>query len=81
MPYIKQDDRERLLEKGERPQTAGELNYILTTVCLAYLVTKGESYQTYNDILGALSGCTQELYRRNISVYENKKIAANGDVY
>lgn len=46
-----------------------------------YIKTKGESYQTYNDIMGALEGAKLELYRRKIGIYEDKKIEENGDVY
>ena len=60
--------------------SVGGLNYILTTTCLYYLKTKGESYQTYNDIIGALECCKLELYRRKISPYEDIKIKENGDV-
>lgn len=68
------------MEAGYRATTAGQLNYQLTTLCQDYLY-KNESYQSYNDILGALEGCKLELYRRKIANYEDKKIEENGDVY
>lgn len=65
---------------GFQPTTAGQLNYLLTQVCQRYMQYH-ESYQSYNDILGALEGCKLELYRRKIAHYEDKKIEENGDVY
>jgi len=47
----------------------------------AYLRTKGISYQTFNDIIGALEGAKLEFYRRVVVRYEEEKIKANGDVY
>lgn len=63
------------------PETPGELNYAFTQLFHAYLGFTGESYQAYNDILGALEGAKLELYRRRIAHYEDKKIQENGDVY
>ena len=75
MPYI---DPERRLQDAE---TAGELNYTITVVLNDYLQLKGESYQTYNDIIGALEGAKLEIYRRLIVPYEENKKNQNGDVY
>jgi hypothetical protein len=79
MPYIKQQDREEL-DEWEVPKSAGDLNYVIHLEIERYLIEKGESYQTYNDILGALEGAKLELYRRRVSGYEDKKIAENGDI-
>ncbi len=79
MPYIKQEDRN--LNTILSPRTAGELNYSFTETIQNYVRTKGKSYQTFNDIIGALEGAKLELYRRRIADYEDVKIAENGDVY
>ncbi len=79
MPYIKKSDK--LLLQTYFPSTAGELNYTLTMILKQYLFTKGESYQTYNDMMGVLEGAKLELYRRKISGYEDLAIEKNGDVY
>ena len=81
MPYIKRSDREQLAYKNRYADTAGELNYEITMINKHYLSRKGESYQTYNDIVGALTCAKDELYRRKIIPYENKKIKENSDVY
>jgi len=78
MPYIKKEKRGYVLDKNS---TAGDLNYLFTQLVLTYLGNKGECYQTYNDIVGALDGCKLELYRRKIAPYEDVKIQENGDVY
>jgi hypothetical protein len=39
------------------------------------------SYQSINDVLGALEGAKLEFYRRIAAPYEDTKIQENGDVY
>ena len=83
MPYIKPERRALLkyfIEKHP-PENAGELNYLITTLIWKYVSLKGEKYQHYNDVMGALEGAKLELYRRKIAPYEDVKIKENGDVY
>ena len=80
MPYIDKMRRVKLLEFKEQPQNAGELNFLFTSIASNYLSFKGEKYQHYNDIIGALEGCKLELYRRQTANYENLKVDINGDV-
>lgn len=77
MPYIER----RLRLSGLNPESPGELNYVLTKVCINYLLTKGKKYETLNDIIGALECCKFEFSRRVISDYENKKMVENSDCY
>lgn len=79
MPYIKQEQRDEL--KYRTPINCGELNYEITQLIKEYIIRKGECYQTYNDIIGALEGAKLELYRRKTAPYEFDKIVENGDVY
>lgn len=79
MPYIKEERKKDVLVNGAT--NAGELNYLFTYWIGQYILDKDESYQTYNDIMGALEGTKQELYRRKILPYENIKMSQNGDVY
>jgi hypothetical protein len=79
MPYIEKKRRGNLA--SFIATNAGELNYRITMFIKGYIKQKGESYQTYNDIMGALEGAKLELYRRCISKYEDTKITNNGDVY
>lgn len=80
MPYIKQERRDELTELPS-PSTPGELNYMLTVVCRNYLDSKLLSYQTINDIVGALEGAKLEFYRRVAAPYEDIKIKENGDIF
>ena len=81
MPYIKQETRTSFEQGIGKIEVPGDLNYIITRICLEYLNTKGQSYQIYNDIIGALECCKLEMYRRSVAPYEDVKIAENGDVY
>ena len=78
MPYIDPKDR---IASAVAPLTAGELNYAITKLVIGFVRQKRLSYQTINDVLGALDGASKEFYRRVVVPYENMKIAANGDVY
>lgn len=80
MPYIK-DAVKSSIEGGSAPSNAGELNYVLTRVCLEYFYNEGSRYQEINDILGALEGAKLEFYRRVAAPYEDVKREENGDVY
>lgn len=86
MPYLNKEDKKSFKEVTDAIastliDTPGELNYLFTEIAKSYLELNGESYQRYNDLLGALEGAKLELYRRKVSTYENKKIEENGDVY
>jgi len=78
MPYIPKEIRKEL--ENRNPQNPGELNYLFTKIALQYIGDKGEKYQHYNDILGALEGCKLEMYRQQCSPYEDVKIKENGMV-
>lgn len=85
MPYIKKEDREKfniILEqiKNLNLNVPGELNYLLTKICLTYLENNFLSYTTINDIIGVLECVKQEFYRRAAAPYENEKIESNGDL-
>lgn len=87
MPYIDRDDRYRLnllmvrLDKEifDQGVSEGEMNYILTQLVLSWL---GDArYSEYNSAIGVLECVKQELYRRAVAPYEQKKAEENGDVY
>ena len=79
MPYISTKDRLRLFN-GASPETPGELNFVITTLIKAYYLRKGSSYQTFNDVIGALEGAKLETYRIDIAPYEDMKRKENGEV-
>lgn len=81
MPYVNVAAR-RALNSGDRdPETPGELNYVITLELISYLDRMGTSYQSINDIIGALEGAKLEFYRRWVGPFEDDKIKVNGDVY
>lgn len=80
MPYIKHERRMEL-HNGEVPQNPGELNFLISFLFAEYLNEHGLTYQTINDIMGAVEGAKFELYRRVAADFEETKIAQNGDVY
>ncbi len=85
MPYIRQEDRNRFNAFTRSMddldiKTPGELNYLITMLTHRYLNMSPESYQMYNNALGALEGAKLELYRRHIAIYEQEKEKENGDV-
>lgn len=78
MPYIKDEQKDKALLD---PTDAGELNYAITSMVDDYILAKGDRYVTYNEVIGVLECAKQELYRRIIAPYEDRKCAENGDVY
>jgi len=83
MPYIPLERRATLWDNLEydAPQNPGELNYMVSQLCRNYIDTKKLSYQTINDIVGALEGAKLEMYRKVVAGYENQKEFENGKVY
>lgn len=80
MPYVKPDVK-AYLDRGGAATSAGELNYKITKLLLDFVETKGLSYATINDCVGALVSAKDEFNRRVTTPYEEKKISENGDVY
>lgn len=86
MPYINKEKRDlfnedALLQSAANASCSGDLNFLLTTLCIGYATSRDLNYQVINDIMGALTGCQAEFYRRVAVPYERKKIDENGDVY
>lgn len=81
-PYIPKGRRDEILNKIDSlPQTPGELNYLITLLILSYLKLFPRSYCKYNEVIGVLECVKQEVYRRLIVPYEEKKRKENGDVF
>ena len=70
------------------PSTVGQLNYLLTSLCLAYIRERNNTeefgpvltYGAINDVIGALECCKQEIYRRVGVPLENRAMGRNGDL-
>ena len=80
MPYLTYENKDRLLDHMF-PETAGELNFLLTMMCRRYFSKSKQNYEAINTVIGALDSAKLEFYRRVAVPYENKKIRDNGDVY
>lgn len=85
MPYIEKRSQEKinlpLNSLSKNIDTVDSLNYCITKFCLKFLNRSINSYLTLNGIIGVLECVKLEFYRRLLSVYEDKKIDENGDVY
>lgn len=81
MPYIKNHLREYFEPHCPPAGTSGELNFQITCLIKKYMDSMPLSYDTINDVVGAVEGAKLEFYRRVAFGYENEKIADNGDVY
>lgn len=58
-------------------QVDGDLNYILYAFCKRHIKPNYNSYKNY---LGELNEAAEEIRRRMLVPYEQKKISENGDV-
>jgi len=79
MPYITSVER-ALRKAGLAPHSSGQLNDTISKRLLAYL---GDSPNdsSFNETIGVLECVKQELYRRMIVPYENKKVVENEDIF
>jgi len=82
MPYVKQERRAGLdeivnLMKEKGIKANGDLNYVLFAYCLRNIEP---SYNNYKNYMAELNECAEEIRRRMLAPYENKKIYENGDV-
>jgi len=84
MPYIKQERRIGLEEVLETAiagvEVKGELTYCVYKLALDYIEQKGENYQNISDAVAALSDAADEIRRRVLHPYEDKKVFQNGDM-
>jgi len=81
MPYISNDTK-MSLDEGRAVETAGELNFKITELCLEYINSQvvDPNYSIYNAVIGALECAKLEFYRRALVPYEEQKKFDNGDV-
>jgi hypothetical protein len=81
MPYILSQARNKILYEDFKPTTAGELNFLITSIIDDYIKQHGLNYGIINELIGVLECSKLELYRRIAAPYEDSKIEQNGDVY
>ena len=84
MPYILKEDREKFMDLcdtlGQRAETKGELNYIVSRIIHTYVIKKGIGYTTASEAMDALRDAADEFYRTVLAPYENRKRMENGPV-
>lgn len=84
MPYIKEEQRKILDPKVEDLSdfitNGGKINYCIVKLCLSFVQFEGENYENYAECLAAIEGAKQELYRKHIAPYEDKKEQENGPI-
>jgi hypothetical protein len=84
VPYTKKEERqkfEQMLVFFPSSCTPGDLNYVISKLCLKYIQMKGINYTHLNDVTGVLDSASKEFYRRVVAPYEDNKIKQNGDIY
>lgn len=85
MPYIPKEGREKYkdwLKAMPKPESSGEMNYIVTRIVAAFINHMGGV--SYNSLMvadGTLDMVKQELYRRISAPYEDRKREEYGDVF
>jgi hypothetical protein len=82
MPYVSQEREEELKPFVEalskQVSTAGDMNHVFSVLLLK---TNPVCYDDYNRLIGILECAKLEFYHRAVRVYEDRKIAENGDIY
>jgi hypothetical protein len=82
MPYIKQErrpDLDRIVDHlAHILRFDGDLNYVLFALCHRGVPL---SYKNIRNFLGELTEAGEEIRRRILAKYEDKKIEINGDVW
>lgn len=78
MPYIESGRRAPAIHF---PKSAGELTYAITVLLERYRSEKGDSWQTFSDVYGALRGAGDEFQRLVVEPYEDHKRGLNGPVF
>lgn len=80
MPYIIPEVRKLLRDNAEAIDK-GQLNFLISEIMILYLHRKGLSYENISDAIGAAQDAADEMKRRILAPYEDKKIGQNGDIY
>lgn len=78
MPYISKQDQDKftgLLREidSQTIGSAGELNFLVTTLMLRYMATRAHRYENLNAAVGAVESAKAEFQRRVVAPYEEEK--------
>lgn len=83
MPYIKQEERDRLdpaINSVNVDIKDGALNYTITRICHHWIEAHPFKYFTLARVMGCLICVMFELYRAVIAPYEDRKRTENGGI-
>ena len=84
MPYIAQAGRPAMniliTNLAELINAKGDLNYVICELVGQLILKTKISYTQISEWIDAVDGAENELRRRLLDVYEDLKIAENGDV-
>jgi len=87
MPYIAKTDRifyepelSKLKFKIDKDTKKGELTYLIYSIAIGYLNRKEESYENISNTISSLIDAAEELRRRRLNPYEDKKLTQNEDI-
>jgi hypothetical protein len=88
MPYIKKERRvlwdpllkQLALEMQNNKAVKGDLNYICFVLGRELIRQNGMNYQSISDAVDGIGGASNELGRRILDPYEDKKQNENGDI-
>lgn len=86
MPYLVEQEKEYFKElvdqiKRHAITKPGDLNYLIAELINQTCKDKSVNYTLFNGIIGALECNKQEVYRKIIAPYEDRKESENGKVW
>ena len=81
MPYLTEHEKQAIDAGNLDPETEGQLTYVLQQALARYIMKRGLSYATLAQCLGSLDGAGDDLKRRVVRPYEERKQRENGDVW
>lgn len=91
MPYVKKEQRElfepelhnlmynKILENSDK-LSKGDMTYLFYKIGLARIKFQGESYTRISEVISSMQDAAEEIRRRKLNPYEDRKIVENGDV-
>ena len=80
MPYVDQESRQRI-RNGGPIATAGGLAFAVADLIQRYRQERGDSFQSYAEIDGAVMSALNEFRRKIVHKYEDGKAVSNGPVF
>ena len=79
-PYIDPLERPKIAATLPVGLSTGQLNFLLSDL-IDQWIGEVPNYDKLNSAIGVLECCLQEVYRRVVTKFEDRKILENGDVF